>query len=54
MSKGAILLVVLALISAILGFGGMIGDGVGWARVAFFILALFAFIALLMGRSGHA
>jgi uncharacterized membrane protein YtjA (UPF0391 family) len=54
MSKGAMLLVAIALITAILGFGGVIGSGVGWARVAFFIFALFAFIALVMGRDVHA
>lgn len=51
MSKGAILLAVIALISAVLSFSGIIGgDGLGLARVAFFIFALFAAIALLVGR----
>lgn len=51
MSKGAIILAVVALIAAILGFSGIIGgDGLGLARVAFFIFALFAAIAFFTGR----
>ena len=54
MGKGAVFLVVLALVSAILGFGGVMGSGVGWARVAFFITALFAFLAGIMARDARA
>jgi len=54
MSKGAIFFVAVTLISALLGFGDMIDGGVGLARVAFFIFALFALIALLMGRESSA
>ncbi len=54
MSKGAIIFIVIALISAILGFGGMVrGDGLGVARLAFFVFALFSFVALVVGRDAH-
>jgi uncharacterized membrane protein YtjA (UPF0391 family) len=53
MSNGAKIFLGFALISAILGFSGIIGgDGLGLARVAFFIFALFAAVALLVGRDG--
>jgi uncharacterized membrane protein YtjA (UPF0391 family) len=41
---------IIALIAAVLGFGGIAGDAIGLAKVIFFISTVMFMIACLMGR----
>lgn len=46
----AITFLVIALIAAILGFGGIAGTAVGIAKLLFFILLVLFVLALVFGR----
>jgi len=50
MLRFAILFAVLALIAAVLGFGGLAGDFEGIARVLLFIFIVLFVISLVLGR----
>jgi uncharacterized membrane protein YtjA (UPF0391 family) len=45
-------LLIIALIAAVLGFGGIAFAAVGIAKVVFFVLLLFFLIALVFGAIG--
>ena len=46
-------LLIIALIAAVLGFGGIAGAAVGLAKVIFFIVLLLFLISLLFGVVGR-
>jgi len=50
MRTWAIVALVLAIIAAVLGFGGDRGVAVGIERGAFFVLLIFALVGLLLGK----
>lgn len=50
MLNWAITFLVIALIAALLGFGGIAGTAVGIAKILFFVFLVLFVIALLMGR----
>ncbi|MCY2994033.1 MAG: DUF1328 domain-containing protein [Planctomycetota bacterium] len=49
MLRLAITLLVIALIAALLGFGGVAGSFVGMARIVFFVFLVLAVLTLLGG-----
>jgi uncharacterized membrane protein YtjA (UPF0391 family) len=50
MLRWTIVLLIIALIAAVLGFGGLVGAAVGLAKIIFWVfLTLFA-ISLIIGR----
>ncbi len=46
----AITFLVIALIAAVLGFGGIAGTAVGIAKILFFVFLVLFIVAFLMGR----
>ena len=46
----AIALLVLALIAAVLGFGGIAGTAAGFAKIAFIVFLVLAIIGFFFGR----
>ena len=46
----SLMFLVLALIAAVLGFGGLAGAAIGIAKVLFFVFLVVWLIALLTGR----
>jgi uncharacterized membrane protein YtjA (UPF0391 family) len=50
MLSWAMIFLVIALIAAVLGFGGIAGSAIGLAKVIFFISTVLFMIACLMGR----
>jgi uncharacterized membrane protein YtjA (UPF0391 family) len=46
----AIVFLVIALIAAVLGFGGIAGSAVGIAKILFVVFLVLFFVSLLMGR----
>jgi uncharacterized membrane protein YtjA (UPF0391 family) len=50
MLSWAMTFLIIALIAAILGFGGIAGDAVGLAKIVFFLSIVLFIIASLMGR----
>jgi uncharacterized membrane protein YtjA (UPF0391 family) len=46
----AIVFLVIALIAAVLGFGGIAGSAVGIAKILFLVFLVLFFVTLLMGR----
>jgi uncharacterized membrane protein YtjA (UPF0391 family) len=47
-------LLIIALIAAVLGFGGIASAAVGIAKIVFFVVLLFFLIALVFGAIGGA
>lgn len=50
MLSWAITFLVIAIIAAVLGFGGIAGTAVGIAKILFFVFLILFVVALLMGR----
>ena len=50
MINWAITFLVIALIAAILGFGGIAGTAVGLAKILFFVFLVLFIVSFLMGR----
>lgn len=50
----AVVFFVIALIAAVLGFGGIAASAAGIAKVLFFVFLIAAVISLLLGRSGSS
>jgi len=50
MLSWAMIFLIIALIAAIFGFGGIVGGAIGLAKVIFFISIVLFMIACLMGR----
>jgi uncharacterized membrane protein YtjA (UPF0391 family) len=51
MLRFAITMFIVALVAAVLGFGGIAGAATELARIAFFVFLILAAISLIMGRS---
>lgn len=45
----AVVFLVIALIAAVLGFGGIVADAAGIAKVLFFVFAALAAVAFVIG-----
>ena len=45
---------VIALIAAVLGFGGLAGTAVGIAKILFFVFIVLFVVSLIFGRRPHA
>lgn len=54
MLRMAIAFFVIALIAAVLGFGGIASAAVGIAKIVFFVVLVFFLIALVFGAIGGA
>jgi uncharacterized membrane protein YtjA (UPF0391 family) len=52
MLSWALTFLVIALIAAALGFGGIAGTAAGIAKIVFFLFLIFFVISLIMGRRG--
>lgn len=50
MLRWSIIFFVVALIAAILGFGGIAGTAVGIAKIFFFVFLVLFVVSLIMGR----
>ena len=50
MLNWAVTFLVIALIAAVLGFGGIAGTAVGIAKILFFVFLILFVISFLMGR----
>lgn len=50
MLNWAITFLVIALIAALLGFGGIAGTAVGFAKILFFVFLVLFIVSLIMGR----
>lgn len=50
MLNWAITFLVIALIAALLGFGGIAGTAVGFAKILFFVFLVLFVVSLVMGR----
>lgn len=50
MLNAAILLLIMGLVCAVLGFGGIAGTAIGIAKVLFFVFLVLAIISFLTGR----
>jgi len=50
MLSWAITFLIIALIAAVLGFGGIAGTAIGIAKIIFFVFLVLFVIAFLMGR----
>ena len=50
MLSWSVIFLIIALIAAALGFGGIAGTAVGIAKVLFFIFIVLFFISLIFGR----
>ena len=50
MINWAITFLIIALIAAVLGFGGIAGTAVGIAQILFFVFLILCVIAFVMGR----
>src|SRR5262249_5283627 len=52
MLRGALVFLVVAIIAAVLGFGGIAGDAAWVAKILFFVFLIVFVVSLLMGRRG--
>ena len=50
MLNWAVTFLVIALIAAVLGFGGIAGAAIGFAKILFFVFLVLFIVSLLMGR----
>ena len=50
MLSWAITFLIIALIAAVLGFGGLAGTAIGIAKIIFFVFIVLFAISLIMGR----
>ena len=46
----AIVFLVIALVAAVLGFGGLAGTAIGIAKILFFVFLVLWLVSFLMGR----
>ncbi len=53
MLRLAIVFVVIALISALLGFGGIAGESMYFAKILFFVFLVLAVLSFVMGGRGN-
>jgi uncharacterized membrane protein YtjA (UPF0391 family) len=51
MLSWAITFLVIALIAAVLGFGGIAGTAAGFAKILFFVFLVMFVVSLIMGRT---
>jgi uncharacterized membrane protein YtjA (UPF0391 family) len=52
MLNWALIFLVVALLAAAMGFGGIAGAAAGFAKVLFFLFLILFLVSLLMGRRG--
>jgi uncharacterized membrane protein YtjA (UPF0391 family) len=52
MLRWAIVFLVVAIIAAVFGFGGIAGEAMWFARVLFFLFLILFVISLILGRRG--
>jgi uncharacterized membrane protein YtjA (UPF0391 family) len=52
MLNWALIFLVVALLAAALGFGGIAGAAAGFAKILFFLFLILFLVSLLMGRRG--
>ena len=50
MLRWALIFLVVALVAAVFGFGGIAGEATGIAKILFFICLVVAVVSLVMGR----
>ncbi len=50
MLSAAILFLIIALVSAVLGFGGLAGTAVGIAKILFFVFLVLALVSFLSNK----
>jgi uncharacterized membrane protein YtjA (UPF0391 family) len=50
MLRWAIIFLVIALIAAAFGFGGIAGEAAGFAKILFFVFLVIAAVSLVFGR----
>lgn len=50
MLNWAVTFLVIALIAAVLGFGGIAGAAIGFAKILFFVFLVLFIVSLLLGR----
>ncbi len=53
MLRFAIIFLVVALVAAAMGFGGIAGEAAYFAKILFFIFLVLAVVSLVMGRRGR-
>lgn len=54
MLRAAIVFLIVAIIAAIFGFGGIAGEATDFARILFFVFLIVFVVSLLLGRRGSA
>ncbi len=54
MLRWSITFFIVALIAAVLGFGGIAGSAIGIAKILFYIFIVLFIVSLLFGRKGKA
>jgi uncharacterized membrane protein YtjA (UPF0391 family) len=54
MLRAAIALLLIAIIAAVLGFGGIAGTATGMARIVFLVAIVLAVVSFIVGRHGSA
>lgn len=54
MLRWAVIFLVIALVAAILGFGGIAGTAVGIAKILFWVFLVLFVVGLLLGYSGRS
>jgi uncharacterized membrane protein YtjA (UPF0391 family) len=52
MLRWAVIFLVVALIAAVLGFGGIAGDAAYFAKILFFLFLVLFVVSLVFGRRG--
>lgn len=50
MLKWAVIFLVVALIAAVFGFGGIAGEAAGFAKILFFVFLVVAAVSFVFGR----
>ena len=50
MLHGSLMFLVIALIAAVLGFGGLAGTAIGIAKILFFVFLILWLVSFLLGR----
>jgi len=54
MLRWSITFFIIALIAAVLGFGGIAGSAIGIAKILFYVFIVLFIVSLLFGRKGKA
>ena len=52
MFGAAITFLIIAIVAAVFGFGGIAGTAVGLAKIVFFVALILAVVGFVMGRRG--